>query len=759
MESTSAPDPGTTVVGATHTLLPDYTEDEDADDADTMEDAHRHRLTIGDSMDVEEDGAAGGLHLSADAEEGQNLSLNASNDSVSEKARVFILKNRKKTAGDDKMSSGKNTQLKEVAAVAPPRPPVPPATQTFSDAGKVFTDKLDFPSQFFTIRAARLRAQNITTLGGVPGFSRLGGDSGRPDNGFRVEGDMRSFTVMNFHRTDANRNISSSVTVDLECLACATPHSLRDNNSSGVPVVVVLADQAFPPMIPGQDGRCIVIIRVEDGLLFELEQAFTDILAELLGPTVSLPRGSVVLLGSSSHLGGRGLVSYVTNLCGTIASLGNKTGSGVEVIPFVPVPVCGLGGGGLIRDLFDLDAWILGSALGPGIRLEGTRRAFWEVMGSVGDGINDDKGVRTFFIPADCRNPRKRVFRSQPPVPALPASLPPLSSLEEKKIVCALISDLNGFYGINLDPSPSLERGVSTQGSGTAQGRTILVGASHMVRLGEKLGHDTISLAIPGFRPKENLIANLVSRLRLLKLESCDTVILDLLSNTTFMGTDGDGLPCEAFRAEDGKYHVIGSLTIAPASFTKKVLAMCQPLCDELRKTGCVLVSPVPRYVNKKCCNEAGHIDNFDDVDRDDEIAFGLEGVKRLLHAWATENNLTYEIIDPTMLNDSCDLGINTRVSNSGQQLWSDDDPVHLTSEGYRDLADLITAHIRANAYEDSMSEHEVGSVSNSLKRRLPDPVITRPGGSTPKRGKTVHPPRHAGWLVGRMADTGKKTG
>jgi hypothetical protein len=263
---------------------------------------------------------------------------------------------------------------------------------------------------------------------------------------------------MNFHRTNANRNISSSVTVDLECLACATPHSLRDNVSACLPLVVVLADQAFPPMIPGRDGRCIVIIRVEDGLLFELEQAFADIFAELLGPNGSFPRGSVVLLGSISHLGGRGLVSYVTDLYGTMASLGSKTGSGVEVIPFVPVPVCGLGGGGLVRDLLDLDAWILGSGLGPGIQLEGTRWAFWDVMGSAGIGINDDKGVWTFFVPTDCRNPRKRVFCSQPPSPALPASLPPLSSLEEKKIVYALISDINGFYGINLDPNPSLER-------------------------------------------------------------------------------------------------------------------------------------------------------------------------------------------------------------------------------------------------------------------------------------------------------------
>jgi hypothetical protein len=119
---------------------------------------------------------------------------------------------------------------------------------------------------------------------------------------------------MNFHRTDANRNISSSVTVELECLACVAPHSLRDNAAAGLPLVVVLADQAFPPMIPGCDGRCVVIVRVEDGFLFEIEQAFGDIFAELLSPNGSFPRGSVVLLGSISHLGG-GVWSAIPLTC------------------------------------------------------------------------------------------------------------------------------------------------------------------------------------------------------------------------------------------------------------------------------------------------------------------------------------------------------------------------------------------------------------------------------------------------------------
>jgi hypothetical protein len=43
------------------------------------------------------------------------------------------------------------------------------------------------------------------------------------------------------------------------------------------------------------------------------------------------------------------------------------------------------------------------------------------------------------------------------------------------------------------------------------------------------------------------------------------------------------------------------------------------------------------------------------------------------------------------MLNDSCDVGLKIRVTNSDQQPWGDSDLVHLTPDGYRDLAIIIT--------------------------------------------------------------------
>jgi hypothetical protein len=60
---------------------------------------------------------------------------------------------------------------------------------------------------------------------------------------------------------------------------------------------------------------------------------------------------------------------------------------------------------------------------------------------------------------------------------------------------------------------------------------------------------------------------------------------------TVFMGTDTSGLLTEAVRAEDGSYHIVGSLTIAPTSVTKKILSGCSEIAQVLKGTGTVPIS------------------------------------------------------------------------------------------------------------------------------------------------------------------------
>ncbi len=338
----------------------------------------------------------------------------------------------------------------------------------------------------------------------------------------------------------------------------------------------------------------------------------------------------------------------------------------------------------MIRDILDFDAWLHGSAVGPGVRLDNARGAFWEVVRETGQGKQSVQGERTLYIPASCRNPRKISFVSPAMAEPLPSRIPPLSEVNEKRIVNALMEELNLHFGVGVDPAPSLQRGVATQETDSDDARVVVAGASHMIRLAETMGPETVSLAYQGFRPREPMISELANKLRSLKLNSRDTVVLDLLSNSAFMGSDTYGLPTEAVRAEDGRYHIIGSLSVAPISCAKKVLQSCSLLAEALRDTGVVLLSPVPRYIHAKCCEDPSHIENFDDQDLDGEIVEGLEGFKRVLQNWGTDNELVFTVIDPTMLTDTCDLPIKSRVTEDGQPLWSTKDPVHLTGAAYR---------------------------------------------------------------------------
>ncbi len=111
-----------------------------------------------------------------------------------------------------------------------------------------------------------------------------------------------------------------------------------------------------------------------------------------------------------------------------------------------------------------------------------------------------------------------------------------------------------------------------------------------------------------------------------------------------------------------------------------------------------------------------GHVESLTDPDYDEEIGMGLEGIKRLIRNWASELLLDFELIDHTMLNDACDLGVKMRVTNTGSCPWGEDDPVHLTTEEYSDLAGHIKDHVNAEPACDAASAS--GSDVSGNKRR-----------------------------------------
>jgi hypothetical protein len=175
-------------------------------------------------------------------------------------------------------------------------------------------------------------------------------------------------------------------------------------------------------------------------------------------------------------------------------------------------------------------------------------------------------------------------------------------------------------FGVSLNPDPVLERRVATPADSTGINRFIVIGASHMMRMSEFLPPNTTMMAYPGFRPDKSKIEELCGDLARGCTGKQDVVILDLLSNMAFMGSDMDGIPTPAVRAGDGRYHIVGALTTAPPTALKKALEQCNPLAQIVKENKVFLVCPIPRYVKSKCCDDTSHITNFAGGDYEEEL-------------------------------------------------------------------------------------------------------------------------------------------
>ncbi len=300
-------------------------------------------------------------------------------------------------------------------------------------------------------------------------------------------------------------------------------------------------------------------------------------------------------------------------------------------------------------------------------------------------------------------------------------------------------------YGIDLKTAPSLERRLSTPVDNAGEGRLVIVGASHMCRTAEYLSSECIYLAYPGFKPDREKIQDIANRLESLKLGTDDRVVLDLLSNSACMGTDGDGLPKPSYREGGGSYHILGSLTTAPPTNLKKALEACSPIIGPIGMSSVLLVVPIPRYVVGNCCADPNHVENFEKADFEDDLLEAQEQHRRILSAWGVAGGLNFDIIDPPAIVHPMEPLLRRRVTSGGALLWCQGDPVHLSPEAYRDLAGAL----REEGDGSVFGGPSVSTSSEGTKRKIPDSVVTKLVTLNAKRGKKANRITTAGWLTG----------
>jgi hypothetical protein len=194
--------------------------------------------------------------------------------------------------------------------------------------------------------------------------------------GFDVPEDDRQYQVNNFHIPALKKNVSASVCrrdEELYCVSCENAHSFSGTD----PIVVILTDQNFTPMLPSGKKRCCVVLRLEDCYLSELP----GVLKEFFGNrTRYLPEGSLLMYGSLSHLIARGPENYAEEAVKMGKVFSNMLHRSCSITHTVFLPLGGVGSPGIIRDMYDIDCWLKSGSVTSSFSLPATRSAVWEVF-------------------------------------------------------------------------------------------------------------------------------------------------------------------------------------------------------------------------------------------------------------------------------------------------------------------------------------------------------------------------------------------
>ena len=157
----------------------------------------------------------------------------------------------------------------------------------------------------------------------------------------------------------------------------------------------------------------MLVVRAEDGMLGDMEGIFRDVFRDHIRPEGALPQGSVILVGSVSHLSLLGLSVYVEDLVRCCNLLISLAGPGITICPLVPVPLSGISEIRTIVDLANFDSWLSSSKIAANIHLPGSRNIFWESLCSSSSSFMEmgpPGEIHYNYIPVSLTNSRKLRF-------------------------------------------------------------------------------------------------------------------------------------------------------------------------------------------------------------------------------------------------------------------------------------------------------------------------------------------------------------
>jgi hypothetical protein len=203
------------------------------------------------------------------------------------------------------------------------------------------------------------------------------------------------------------------------------------------------------PMLPSKKGMCPAVLRIDGNHLRELGTNFLTILGRY-----AVPEGSVIMIGSLSHLMEEGRVGYAKALVTEQIRFSKALKNTVHVVPFVPPPLCGTNDPDLMRAILDVAGWLekVQKWRLPDYYADLKLHVF-----TGGEGDEQQQFTTRQKLPKTLDAYNDRVYMCHP-WDGLLTSLLPMAENTEKELVTSLLLNIGECFKWSLDPEPALTR-------------------------------------------------------------------------------------------------------------------------------------------------------------------------------------------------------------------------------------------------------------------------------------------------------------
>jgi hypothetical protein len=247
----------------------------------------------------------------------------------------------------------------------------------------------------------------------------------------------------------------------------------------------------------------------------------------------------------------------------------------------------------------------------------------------------------------------------------------------------------------------------------------LCVGSSNARRLAvalEARGFTTATVLIPHWRIGMGRSGDLGNMVReVIDLQDPETIVLQLLDNSTYYVRLPDGSRRSPVQLGDGHYHIDGALAVCTRETQYEHFTAIRQLLDITEKRRCIVISPMPRYWKQACCSDRSHVTNLRDPDYQASMLSALECMRRNLKDFLFHiGRRNTRIIDPVM-----DI---KRMRD--EEAWGND-PVHPLPQVYAKIAEAI----------NNLSDKHEGATNEFGKRARSNTFNEAAGGGSDEQG------------------------